>query len=704
MTEQIGNSLSVFSNHSLYNETMKSKTVIVPAHMDRTNLVLASRIAPVLPFDGETYEFIDAFSTEEELVPIRTLLGLKEQTYGDLWNAVRKQPGTHRKIISEFQKNTARRAKRAPEQIADRKNRIRIFRKRFALTKTDAEILSCLTRLAGNAFTIPLTMMNSLSACLKILGAATGLPMSEIRSALQPDGKLRMLEIVTISGGIPVICVDNEFLEYVNGVSDGRYERNLYCIDKKKVIPLDRFSVVESSKDILLSLLASNQGCQILLYGEPGTGKTELARSLARSAGLPAYFIEQGRSGEVGQRKAALVVTSSVVGQSGILIADEADDLLNLNRFGDGMQKAWINTFFDRSECRMIWITNHIDSMDDSLRRRFDFSVCFPSLGSTERVRFWSSILATSPIRRQIPGDFVERASSHYPVNPAGVVRALACAERMPNLPAQRVVETVLSSHTELMHGRRPGPLPTSTTQFDRESLHTDRRVEALPETLRRFVDQPEKSYAMTLLFWGTPGTGKTEFARELARMTSIPLTEKRASDLLNPFLGLTEKAIRRAFSEAEDKRSLLLFDEADSLLTDRRGARHSWERTMTNEFLASLERFRGIFVATTNFLETLDPACLRRFSWKVEFRPLTQEGKGRLFARYFPSCILTPSDVKVLRAIEPLTAGDYRAAEIRMAGRNSLTTAEALDELAAESAYKEENRSRPIGFRGSES
>ena len=68
----------------------------------------------------------------------------------------------------------------------------------------------------------------------------------------------------------------------------------------------------------------------------------------------------------------------------------------------------------------------------------------------------------------------------------------------------------------------------------------------------------------------------------------------------------------------------MLLIDEADTFLSDRSVACHSWERSQVNELLQCMERFDGIFIAATNMIEALDKASLRRFTYKVEFLPLS--------------------------------------------------------------------------------
>ncbi|NIP99131.1 MAG: AAA family ATPase, partial [Nitrospinaceae bacterium] len=71
----------------------------------------------------------------------------------------------------------------------------------------------------------------------------------------------------------------------------------------------------------------------------------------------------------------------------------------------------------------------------------------------------------------------------------------------------------------------------------------------------------------------------------------------------------------------AEENRALLFFDEADSFLRPREAAVRSWEVTEVNELLTQMETFRGVFLCATNFLNGLDSAALRRFTFKVEFR-----------------------------------------------------------------------------------
>lgn len=164
---------------------------------------------------------------------------------------------------------------------------------------------------------------------------------------------------------------------------------------------------------------------------------------------------------------------------------------------------------------------------------------------------------------------------------------------------------------------------------------------------------------------YGPPGTGKTAFGLWLAEQLGIPLHVKRASDLLSMWVGGSEKNIADAFKKAEDDRALLLIDEVDSFLQDRRGASRSWEVSSVNEMLTQMERFSGVFIASTNLMDDLDQAALRRFDMKIFFGPLKPEQAWELLRRYCGMLELSPPEIGLrLRSnqLNSLTPGDFAA------------------------------------------
>jgi SpoVK/Ycf46/Vps4 family AAA+-type ATPase len=173
-----------------------------------------------------------------------------------------------------------------------------------------------------------------------------------------------------------------------------------------------------------------------------------------------------------------------------------------------------------------------------------------------------------------------------------------------------------------------------------------------------------------------------------------IDVVEKRASDLLSKWVGDTEKQIAEAFQEAADRRAMLIFDEADSLLRDRGRARASWEVSQVNEMLTWMERHRYPIACTTNLMDSLDPATLRRFLFKVGFLPMTPTQAFVAFRRSFG--IEPPEEVGRL---DPLTPGDFAVVtrKARLLGERSPNLIAAM--LTAEVLAKSGRSRHRIGF-----
>lgn len=209
------------------------------------------------------------------------------------------------------------------------------------------------------------------------------------------------------------------------------------------------------------------------------------------------------------------------------------------------------------------------------------------------------------------------------------------------------------------------------------------------------------ESRAGRLCLYGPPGTGKTAYGRWLADQIGVPLVAKRASDLMSKWVGGSEKNVASAFREARDEGGVLLIDEVDSFLQDRRGAQRSWEVSLVNEMLTQMESFPGVFIASTNLMEGLDQAALRRFDLKVKFDYLRPEQSWEMLRRYcttlgFPAP--QPDELAKMMRLKQLTPGDF-AAVMRQNRFNPIKTCAALVRaLEAECALKEQTKV-PMGF-----
>jgi SpoVK/Ycf46/Vps4 family AAA+-type ATPase len=339
--------------------------------------------------------------------------------------------------------------------------------------------------------------------------------------------------------------------------------------------------------------------------------------------------------------------------------------------------------------------------MDPAFLRRFDIAVELPNPPRQVRRRILKNSLDGLPV----PTGWIDRIVQNDHVTPADVDRAVAVARVIGTDAADatgRTIEQVLAGRLTV----RSQPARVSDYGLDRETydlafLNADRDVEQLVGAL-------ERCRRGSLCLYGPPGTGKTALAHYLAERLGRPLVARRASDLLHPYMGMTEKLIAEMFRETEAQDAVLLLDEADSFLRDRREAVRSWEVTQVNELLCQMEGFQGVFVCSTNLWQTLDEASVRRFQLKIEFRFLRPDQSAGLFQRTLTALGCPPPDEetwsrirKGLQRIDNLTPGDFATVRRQAPLLPELTDAtELLGRLEQESrAKREQARDNPIGF-----
>jgi SpoVK/Ycf46/Vps4 family AAA+-type ATPase len=276
---------------------------------------------------------------------------------------------------------------------------------------------------------------------------------------------------------------------------------------------------------------------------------------------------------------------------------------------------------------------------------------------------------------------------------PVGIVANSAKAAVMmaPNRK-QRKLEflSMLKSHRPEDHK----PIK-SVKQFNVEYLNTGVSVGSIVNHAKQYATgkyMGRKRFSM--LFHGIPGTGKSEFARYLAELMKYEAQVVLGSDIFSMGVGGTEQNIHNAFHEADGK--VLIFDEADSMLSSRDNARQSWERTQVNEFLAQMDNFKGVLICITNHLYTLDAAAIRRFDRKMEFLPLKVNQIQNIVGAYFPAMDFNiySSEMEDLKGLTP---GDIAV----VAGRfwdDTVKEVDIIDALADELNYKNPKQ-KVVGF-----
>ncbi|KAA6184482.1 ATP-binding protein [Thiohalocapsa marina] len=410
-------------------------------------------------------------------------------------------------------------------------------------------------------------------------------------------------------------------------------------------------------------------GINALLYGPPGTGKTEFARALAAHQGLRLYQVrsadEDGDGLSRSGRLSAYLLAQRLFARrrDALLLFDEVEDVFEpdyghfdfLGRRTGGRQKAWINRILEDNAVPAIWITNHAERMEPAFLRRFVLPVAFRTPPRSVRRRMVERHLGPVGVS---PALLDELAADDQLV-PAqfGVARTLTALHTNADADPDAVAREVISAQRQLLRGSPAPRQRESVTRFDADFLNLDGDL-----TPADILGAFERRGRGTLCLYGPPGTGKTEFAEVLAQALDRELIVRQASDLISPYVGETEQNLAALFIGADPVHSVVLLDEVDSFLASRQHAKRQWERTQVNELLQQMERFPGLFIAATNLMSGIDAAALRRFDFKLHFRPMGPEQRLRLFAREVYGDAEAPLPALIschLRALEQLTVGD---------------------------------------------
>lgn len=393
----------------------------------------------------------------------------------------------------------------------------------------------------------------------------------------------------------------------------------------------------------------------ILLYGEPGNGKTMIARALAGEIGLPLISVTAGdlASRFINETTETLVrVFRDATAQAPcVLFFDEFDSLaedrgMDFSTYRESRQI--VNTLLTETVnlrnkgVVLIAATNYLDRLDKAEIRegRFDYKIEIPPPDLPARRAILRAALEQHMLYGELVGESVVRAATRW--EGFSIKRLQAVAEEIGEMGRDGkyllIDYRLLSKALRKVQGRK-GSLPENTKSLD-QLVFDPRFAQQLRTIAIRMRDMEEVeelggTVPTGLLFLGELGTGKTETARALAKESGWAFLSTTGNDLI-----ADSREIDRILSIARDIRPCIVFiDEADDILLARSASPYG---SVTNKLLTAMDGAAGkvpdvVFIAATNHPEKIDPAALRggRFTEKLHFEVPDIEAMARFIDQW---------------------------------------------------------------------
>ena len=422
------------------------------------------------------------------------------------------------------------------------------------------------------------------------------------------------------------------------------------------------------------------------LVGTAGTGRKMIAGAAARSLGRPLLVIDLGEIAvDARTLEAALrpLVREAHL-QGAVLALDRA------NEYGDGEGQTWIfhklAELLRRVRAPLAIIGERTPSWISRLGRvPMTFAVPFPTTDVQRRL--WVRHL---PAGISLAAELsLESLVQRYSATGASIREACDELGRLDVVHQRggiaREEDVIAVVRTRLAHRLSSLASAVRTTLDWADVILPDEVLAPVFEFLnyaahrqRIFRDwgfdrKLPYGRGLSALFSGPPGTGKTMICSLLAKELGLELYRIDLSQVVNKYIGETEKNLGRVFDEAERGQVMLLFDEADSLFAKRTEVKSSHDRYANlevNYLLQRMESHEGVVVMTTNAETAIDPAFRRRIRFRIRFPAPDEAQRLQLWMGMMPkeAKVAANLDLKAIAQRFPLAGGNIMNALVRAA------------------------------------
>jgi SpoVK/Ycf46/Vps4 family AAA+-type ATPase len=450
---------------------------------------------------------------------------------------------------------------------------------------------------------------------------------------------------------------------------------------------------------------------RVLLAGPEGAGRGLVAEALLGERGRSSVRIDLGgivAEGRIAERVAAALREAALRDAAAII-----DGGTTIDRDAPrAVVHAIANSTADLAVPVVFTLTTHPSWLAEAIPALVELDVPPPTF--RERLELWRRALAGLAVA----ADDLEVVASRYAFTGATIARAAhraAQAARLRDPGQPQVTLDDLGDAARLMFSHRLGAmaqripigfawsdlvLPRDTQEAVREVVRFARYRSFLLEEWG-FAAKLPYGRGVSAIMAGPPGTGKTMVAQLLAKELGYDLYRIDLSQVVNKYIGETEKNLAKIFDEAETSHAVLFFDEADSLFAKRTDVKSSNDRYANlevNYLLQRMETFDGVTLLATNLEQGLDDAFKRRVRFSILFELPEEAERKKLWISMFPPKVPLAPDIDwdfMAKRFE--MAGGYikkaalRAALIAAEARRPITTTDLVE--AAGQEYREMGR-----------
>jgi transitional endoplasmic reticulum ATPase len=381
----------------------------------------------------------------------------------------------------------------------------------------------------------------------------------------------------------------------------------------------------------------------VLLYGPPGTGKTLIAKAVANE--VDATFLSVSGPEIVSKYKGdseerlRAVFEEARENAPAIVFFDEIDSVAPKREDNNGMEDRIVGQLLSlmdgleaRGEVIVIGATNRVDDLDPALRRggRFDREIEIGVPGEAGRREILDVHTRRMPTADDVDMDrLAARTHGFVGADLESLVTEAAMSAlrrvRREDLQADGIAVTRTDFESAMAavdpSAMREYVSETPTEGFESvggldETKATLERAVTWPLTYGPLFDAADADPPTGILLYGPPGTGKTLLARAVAAESGVNFVHVRGPELLDRYVGESEKAVREVFDRARGAApAIVFFDEIDAVATARDDANEVTDRVVSQlltEFDAVADNPGLIVLAATNRKDALDPALLR--------------------------------------------------------------------------------------------